>query len=209
MFPFREKKLNLDEKWFNSLKKDLEESYLRYPEPWKQAGFLLSEDTWETCRRPIVQCIQKSGAFLDIGCANGYLLESILKWSSFDITPYGLDLSTKLIDLAKARLPKYASNLFQGSAPYWTSPIKFDYVRTDLGYALEDAQEQYLHKVFSTYLAPEGRLLVTEYRTKKEPPKTPWLNEKIKRWEFNILDQKSGFYEGKELTRVLVITRNV
>ncbi len=208
MFPFRERKLNLDEKWFNSLKKDLEESYLRYNEPWKQAGFMLSEDAWLPCRRPIADCIQKSGNFLDIGCANGYLLESILKWTSFDVTPFGIDLSPKLIELAKTRLSRYSNNLSVGSAPYWNSPVKFDYVRTDLSYALEDDQEQYLHKVFTAYVAPEGKLLVTEYRSPKESPKTPWLNDKIERWQINILDQKSGFYNGKELTRVLVLTRN-
>ncbi len=207
MFPFRERKLPLNEKWLHGLKKDLEESYLRYKEPWKQTGFMLSEDAWEPLRRPIAECFQKSGKFLDIGCSTGFLIESLLKWTSFDIEPWGLDLSPKLIDLAKARLPKYANNFFVGAAPYWVSPVKFDYVRTDLSYALEDAQEQFLHQVLTNYVAPEGRLLVTEYREPKESPKTPWLNEKLDRWEFQTVDQKSGFYKDKELTRVVAIIR--
>ena len=205
MFRRRDRNIPLDEKWFNSLKRDLEESYLRYPEPWKQAGFLMGEEAWEPCRKPIADCIQKSGSFLDIGCANGYLLESIIKWTSYKIAPYGIDLSAKLIELAKDRLAQYNTNLFTGSAPGWTNPVKFDYVRTDMGYVLDDSQEQYLHKVLTNYLEPDGRLLITEYRSPKEPAKTPWLNEKIQRWEFNIIDQKAGFYGGKELTRVLVI----
>jgi SAM-dependent methyltransferase len=210
MFSFREKKLNLDEKWFNSLKKDLEESYLKkYTEPWKQAGFLSTEEAWMAARKPIADCLQKSGTFLDIGCANGFLIESILNWTSHDITPYGIDLSAKLIEAAKTRLPKYSNNLFVGSAPYWTNPVKFDYARTDLGYAMEEFQEQYLHKLFTNYLVEGGHLLVTEYRVKKHPFKEPWLNEKIQKWDFTIVDQKSGFFEGKELARVLVLSRQL
>lgn len=210
MFSFRERKLNLDERWLNNLKKDIDESYLRHSEPWKQAGFMLSEEDWTTCRKPIADCIQKSGTFLDINCSNGYLLESILKWTAargLEITPYGIDLSAKLIALAKQRLPKYADNLSVGTAPYWTSPVKFDYVRTEISYALEESQEQYLHRVFSSYITPGGNLILTEYRTKKENPKHPWMDEKVRKWDFDIVDQKSGFCDGKELTRVLVLVR--
>jgi SAM-dependent methyltransferase len=210
MFKRRDEKLNIDEKWFNSLKKDIEESYLRHKDPWKQAGFMLTEEAWTACRKPIADCLEKSGTFLDIGCANGYLVESILKWTSergLNITPYGIDLSEKLIVRARERLPQYSSNLNAGDALNWSNPIKFDYVRTELAYALEDSQEQYLHKIFTSYLEPNGKLLLTEYRLKQDSPNRPWMNEKINRWEFKILNQASGYYEGIELTRVLVLTR--
>jgi SAM-dependent methyltransferase len=190
----------------SSLKKDISETYIKYKEPWKQAGFLLGQEEWELCKKPIAECIEKPGTFLDIGCSNGYLLESILKWNSFSIIPYGIDLSLKLIELAKARFPQFSPNFFVANAPDWSSSVHFDYVRTDLDSVLADSQEQYLHKVLNSYVALNGRLLLTEYRSKKDSAKTPWINEKIEKWDFCIIDQKSAAIENTELTRVLVIT---
>ena len=90
--------------WFSSLKQELESAYIQHDEPWKQSGFSGPEDRWLALRKPIADCIDKPGSFLDIGCANGYLLECIMKWTGergISITPYGLDLSEKLVELAK------------------------------------------------------------------------------------------------------------
>jgi len=66
--------------WFDSLHKELETAYLQHTEPWKQSGFSGPEDRWVSCRKPIADCIEANGAFLDIGCANGYLLECVMNW---------------------------------------------------------------------------------------------------------------------------------
>ncbi|UCH42549.1 MAG: hypothetical protein JSW16_06995, partial [Dehalococcoidales bacterium] len=119
------------QQWFLSLQKELEEAYLQHDEPWKQSGFSGPEERWVKCRKPIADCIEKSGSFLDIGCANGYLLECIIKWTAernLSITPYGLDLSEKLTELAKQRLPEYRQNIFTGNGWLWDNPVRFDYV---------------------------------------------------------------------------------
>ena len=67
--------------WFFNLKDTLENAYLRYDEPWRQSGFSGPAERWVALRKPIADCIEKSGTFLDIGCANGYLLECIIKWA--------------------------------------------------------------------------------------------------------------------------------
>ena len=67
-------------KWFHALKEELETAYLQHDEPWKQSGFSGPEERWVKCRKPIADCVDKSGVFLDIGCANGYLLECISSW---------------------------------------------------------------------------------------------------------------------------------
>lgn len=117
--------------WFEENKKNLEESYLKHQEPWKQSGFSGPEERWITCRKPIAGCINKQGTFLDIGSANGYLIECILKWAAergFEITPYGLDVSEKLIGLARQRVPEFSGNFYVGNAFYWGPVIKFDFV---------------------------------------------------------------------------------
>ena len=196
------------QEWFDSLKKELEQAYLQYTEPWKQSGFSGPEDRWIRCRKPIVDCIEKLGTFLDIGCANGYLLECILKWTSkrdLNIIPYGLDLSAKLITLAKQRLPKYKNNLYVGNGWNWKNPIKFDYVGTEIVYVPECLQKEYIKRIIDLYLEEDGNLLLTEYRSKNDDVNKPWIDKILIDWGFNITKQVSGFDNDKELTRVLVI----
>ena len=96
----------MDEKelrrWFTSLKDELETAYVRNEQPWEQSGYYGSEEHWTAARKPVADCIDTSGTFLDIGCANGYLLECILKWTSernLEVIPFGIDISEKLIDI--------------------------------------------------------------------------------------------------------------
>jgi 2-polyprenyl-3-methyl-5-hydroxy-6-metoxy-1,4-benzoquinol methylase len=210
MNPFKDRTLPLTDKWLDNLKKELEESYLRYPEPWKQAGFMEDEKAWIECRKPIADCVDKSGAFLDIACSNGYLLECLVKWTAergLQLVPYGLDLSEKLIAVAKTRLAAYSSNLVVGNATKWLSPVKYDFVRTELGYVLDESQEQYLQKVFSNFLSPDGKVIITEYRSKKQNTKEPWSTDKIVNWDFEVVKKVSAIYEKKELLRVVVLKR--
>lgn len=60
------------------------------------------------CAPPIVEAIDRSGAFLDVGCANGLLMESVAPWSRFAIEPYGVDFAPGLVELARSRLSRWA-----------------------------------------------------------------------------------------------------
>ena len=198
------------QQWFLSLQKELEEAYLQHDEPWKQSGFSGPEERWVKCRKPIADCIEASGSFLDIGCANGYLLECIVKWTAernLNITPYGLDLSERLTGLAKQRLPEYQQNIYADNGWLWDNPIRFDYVRTEVVYVPDHLQRQYIERTIDSYLADEGKLLLTEYRSRKDPTSEPWIDQTLKKWGLNVTKQVSGFYDNKELTRVVVIMK--
>lgn len=196
------------EQWFLSLKKELEEAYLQHDEPWKQSGFSGPEERWIAYRKPIADCIEKSGSFLDIGCANGYLLECILKWTkerNITIIPYGIDLSEKLVELARQRLPRYKENIYVGNGWLWRNPVRFDYVRTEIVYVPEHLQRQYIVRIINTYLKTDGSLLLAEYRSSQTPTDEPWLSRKVKSWGLHISKQVSGCYDGKELTKIWAI----
>jgi SAM-dependent methyltransferase len=198
------------EQWFSSLQHELYDTYLQHDEPWKQSGFSGPEERWVACRKPIADCIDKSGSFLDIGCANGYLLECILKWTAarnLNITPYGLDLSEKLVELAKQRLPEYKQNIYTGNGWLWHNPVRFDFVRTEIVYVPEHLQMRYIERIIGTYLKDRGKLLLAEYRSSKDPVNKPWLDRTVEQWGFEITKQVSGFYDNLELTRVMVITK--
>lgn len=196
--------------WFSSLKDELETAYVLNKEPWRQSGYLGSEEQWMAARKPVADCINTSGSFLDIGCANGYLLECMLKWTSernVEIVPYGIDISEKLIQLAKERLTEYADNLYTANGWNWENPVRFDYVRTELVYVPDQLQKQYLDRTLNMYLKEDGKLLVAEYGLSSRPPNTSYIGNLLTAWGFNVTDRESGYYEGKEHTRIYIITR--
>jgi len=152
--------------WFQRSREVLEGAYLAQREPWRQSGMSGSRDRWERLRKPVADCVHHSGSFLDIGCANGYLLECCLAWIAergLEIEPFGLDLSAALIDLAKQRLPRYAGNFYVGNAFFWRPEFKFDFVRTELVYVPADLEAAYLENLLERFVKSGGRLLAANY----------------------------------------------
>ncbi len=152
--------------WFEHVRDVLETSYLSHDEPWRQSGMSGPEERWVSLRRPVADCIDRAGSFLDIGCANGYLLECCLRWTGergIAIDPYGLDISARLVALARERLPQYADHFFVGNSFTWLPPRRFDFVRTELVYVPGEHERQYLDRLLSSYLLPGGKLLVANY----------------------------------------------
>lgn len=152
--------------WFLSIKKTLEDAYLQHEEPWKQSGMSGPLERWVSLRKPVADCVDRSGTFLDIGCANGFLLECCLRWTEergLVLEPFGLDLSEKLIELAKRRLPRYANNFFVGNAMNWIPPQRFDFVRTELVYVPAESERDYARFIIENHLNPDGKLLVANY----------------------------------------------
>ena len=106
------------EEWFEANERLLETAYLAGEHPWQQSGFGLhsnrTAEQWEAQRRPIADCLDRSGTFLDIGCASGYLIESVQRWcaaKAVSIEPYGLDIAPELAELARRRLPQWVDRI--------------------------------------------------------------------------------------------------
>ena len=62
----------------------------------------------QRARRPIVEAVHRDGSLLDVGCANGLLMESLAEWSEEEghrLEPHGLDISEALVRLARSRYP--------------------------------------------------------------------------------------------------------
>lgn len=112
-------------------------AFLAGEDPRAQSGVSGDAAHWEATRRPILRAVDRDGDFLDIGCANGHLLECLHDWAAEDgmaLEPYGLDISPELADLARHRLPQWTDRIWVGNALHWTPPRRFDYVRTGLEY---------------------------------------------------------------------------
>ena len=195
--------------WFDEIRSLLENGYLPAETPWKQSGKSGPFEDWVRLRIPISECVETSGTFLDIGCANGFLLECLLDWTmrkGVQLEPYGVDYSEKLVDLAKERLKGFADNIFVGNAWEWEPPMRFDYVSTAVEYVPMNLAEPYISRLLNDFLVEGGKLLVAQYRSRREDLSRDWVDDHLSRMGFSVIESKSGFCgDGLERTRVAVL----
>jgi SAM-dependent methyltransferase len=152
-----------DAQWFAEMGAIFEAAYLADDNPRAQSGFGGDEARWEAARRPIAETIDRGGTFLDIGCASGHLLESLVRWTPHRIEPYGLDLAPALVELARRRLPQWADRIFLGNALTWEPPQRFDFVRTELVYVPAERRRQFVERLLAEVVARGGRLILCGY----------------------------------------------
>ena len=171
------------QRYCDELKGRLEPSYLQHAdtEPWRQSGASGPMDRWTSLRKPIADCIEHDGSVLDLCCANGFLLECLLRWTgerNVRLTPYGLDISTKLIDLARRRLPQHADHLYVGNAFVWQPPVRMDFVSTMADLFPPEHVDDYVRFVILHHLKPTGRLLIhhTGARGQAQTELRRWVN---------------------------------
>jgi SAM-dependent methyltransferase len=202
--------------WFDSQRNLLETAYLTGVDPWQQSGVGLhtshTAHDWEVLRRPIAECITTSGTFLDIGCANGYLLECLLRWTSvrsLSISPYGLDFSPQLLSLARQRLPRYTDHFFLGNAWDWSPPQQFYYVNASLDYVPNALRQDFARRLLERYVQDGGRLLLGEYLGRPTGMPNHRIDEELTQWGFALEMVQSSRLEHDPMrqTRVAVIQK--
>lgn len=155
-----------DATWSRDNVRLLEEHYLRAPTPEGQSGKLGDAADWALSRRLVVRPVHHDGTFLDLGCANGLLMESVQRWAAEGgrrLEPYGLDASERLVSLARERLPQWHDRFFVGNALTWTPPRPFDFVHTMVDLVPPRRRPDWLRRVLREMVAPGGRLIVRDY----------------------------------------------
>ena len=124
-----------EDEWHSAMAELIVPAYLAAPSPWEGSGKQGSAEDWEYARSHLADAIDRGGTFLDVGCANGYLLECLPHWTPHSLDRYGLDIAPELVELARRRLPGLAGHLFTGNVMRWEPPHRFTFIRTGLEYA--------------------------------------------------------------------------
>lgn len=193
-----------EEEWFLIHERFISKHYLAADNPRSQSGHGGGEAIYRYTRGMVLETIDRDGTFIDVGCANGYLIEKLSQWlqgMGIEVDFFGLDISAGLVDLAKRRNPQWHDRLYQGNALYWSPDVKFDYVCTaELGYVPRDREKEYLDHLYNDYLAAGGRLILgpsTEIREKWE------MLEKIKPWGYT----PTGYIEKSHHTYPMLCKR--
>lgn len=144
----------------------LQEAYLSHTDPIKQSGFFGGETRWRTEREIILQAVEADGDFLDIGCANGYLLQCLVEWAQergITLNPFGVDQGAGLITLTRGRFPECENHFWTANAWDWTPLRKFDYVYTLADNVPESFTTDFLHRLLERCVTPGGLLIVGAY----------------------------------------------
>ncbi len=161
-------------------------AYLAGDNPRAQSGHSGDEVRWEQARRLIVDAIDRDGTFLDVGCASGHLMETVQVWAAADgfaLEPYGLDISPKLAELARTRLPNWRDRIWVGNALAWTTPRRFDFVRAGLEYVPPPRRPDLVRRLLAEACEPGGRLILG---VRNESRDAEPLEHEVAAWGFEI-----------------------
>ncbi len=158
--------------FFAESRRKLEAYYLAPgADAYQQSGRSGGAARWEQTRRPIADLVDRDGDFLDVGCANGLLLESLISWCAergLRLRPHGIDFIPGLIELARRRLGSQAQ-LAVANAFHWDPPRRYDYVRTNLEYVPRDDHVEFVKRM-QRAVSADGRLIACHYHNADERP---------------------------------------
>ena len=132
---------------------------------------------WKYARSLIAGAVEPGQTFLDIGCANGHLLESMARWAR--VEPYGLEISAELAALARRRLPRWGDRIWVGNAVNWTPPHGFAVIRASLDFVPVPRRRQLLDHLLSY----AGRVVIGVFNEEQEARS---LEDEVLSWGFAV-----------------------
>jgi SAM-dependent methyltransferase len=163
----RDAGLITEPEWHNRVEESLIDAYLASDDPRAQSGKSGDETEWRWSRELILDVFPTRATFLDVGCANGYLMESVHRWGAerdIDVEPYGLDISWRIAALARHRLPHWADRIWTGNVIDWDPPMRFDVVQSGLDEAGPARRREVVEKLLRTVVKPGGVLVLRANR---------------------------------------------
>jgi len=168
-----------EDAWHDAMSALVTPAYLSAATPWEGSGKSGTSADWEYSRSLIAHAIDRPGSFLDVGCANGYMLECLPRWTSHALDLYGLDISAPLVARARERLPRLADHLFVGNALTWQSGRRFDFVRTNFDYVPAHRRRQ----LFDNLRSQAGRVIVGVFNEHFDERQ---IEDMVRGWDYRL-----------------------
>ncbi len=95
---------------------------------------------------------------------------------------YGLDISERMIALAKERLPHWKDRLYVGNALNWVPPMRFTYVCVkELDYVPKARRREFFTHLLDSYVEEGGRLILGPWTERRDEES---IGEETTRWGY-------------------------
>ncbi|MEL6343325.1 MAG: class I SAM-dependent methyltransferase [Myxococcota bacterium] len=150
--------------WYARQQDAIVPHYLAATSPRAQSGHSGDAERWRRARGFVIEAVDRDGTFLDIGCANGHLMESVVIWGAEKgvvVEPYGVDLSPELVALAQRRLPHWANRIWTGNGLTVQAPRRMTFVHVmALSIVPVTRRGELLDHLLGAVCAPGGRLII-------------------------------------------------
>ncbi len=166
-----------DEGWHAAVAALVIPAYLAAETPQGGSGSNRDAAGWAYARSLLADAVEPEQTFLDVGCANGLLMESMAEWGG--VEPFGVEISPELAMLARERLPHWAGRIWVGNAASWDPPRRFDVIRTGLDYVPGDRRPD----LVSHLLEFCDRLVIGVYNEEWEDAQ---LQHEVASWGFAV-----------------------
>lgn len=201
-----------DERYYADMRSILEPAYLAADTLQRGSGFSGDAVRWRRARKIIADAMPHDGTFLDIGLANGLLMESVAEWAAergVRIEPHGLDISPPFIEAARARLPRWAERMYLGNVIDWLPPKRFDYVRTELVYVPESRRVDLVQRIVDDLLTSGGRVIICSYGSSRRPePKVEPIGDWLRQHGFAVSHEDTAYeLNGVAVTGIACVDR--
>ena len=184
----------------------LESVYLRHRDPIKQSGFSGGPDRWRIERSPLLDAIDGDGEFLDLGCANGHLLETVMAWANergIALTPYGVDLNPRLLQKAMRRFRHQPDHFWVANAWAWLPPKRFRWVYAIWDLVPIEYLPQLAMHLLETTVANSGALIFGAYGSRSDDRPSVAISDVLREGGLPV----SGVSQGGELPSGGPVTR--
>jgi hypothetical protein len=153
-------------RWYEATEEIIGDAYLASDDPRAQSGKSGDELDWRWSRELILDALppgRRHCRLLDVGAANGYLMESLERWGQqrgLTVEPYGLEISPRLAALARSRLPTLAERIDVGNVLDHEPQRRYDLVHTALDYVPPARRRESLERLLTKFLTPGGRVVL-------------------------------------------------
>lgn len=175
-----------DDEWHRQMAGIVVPLYPGAETPQGGSGHRGTSTDWEWSRGIVAEALHREGSFLDVGCANGLLMQSVVRWGAargVAIEPYGLEIAREIAELARRRLPEWAARVHVGNALGWKPPMRFDFVRTGLEYVPRPRRRELAAWLLEHVVAPGGRLVIGKLNEEVEDHAT---EQQLGEWGFAV-----------------------
>ncbi len=173
----------------------MEAAYLKHNDPIRQSGFGGGPKRWQVERSPLLDAVTGDGDFLDLGCANGYLLECVVEWGAqhgIELTPYGLDLNPRIIQAALRRFPNFAHHFWIANAWEWNPPRRFRWIYAIWDLVQLDLLPELARQLLCNAVTDDGALIFGTYGSRSSGRKPTDIARVLRAGGLHISGESMG-----------------